>query len=511
MSRDDLIALVAAKDALIERQARTIERQNAQIERQAAHIAELMERAETLEARLAKLEYLLSRNSKNSSSKPSRDDDLGKTPPPESSGPSGGRGKRSRGKQKGAPGANLAWSDDPDDTRPRFPGGVCGCGSDLREATDLGVVDRYQQHEIPLVAAEIIQFEQHAVVCRCGSTHVAARPEGAAGGPSGTAGYGPNLVAFGVYLLVVHHLPVQRCREILESLTGAAPSPGFIHSILKRAAVALAEADRRIRTLITLAYAVCMDETPLKVGSKTPKPGKKQAKMYLLVACTEFYTHFLLGDRSLATFKASVLADKSGHIIVHDRYQPYDSAEIGPFLHQLCCAHLLRDIDNAAEVYPGTHWPAQIADALRGLIHQANLARHGGHNTIDPHVKDELIHRFRHGVRVGLAETISRGDRPGEAKTRNLLEVLHDREDDVLRFADDLNVPPTSNQAERDLRPSKLQENISGRLTSEERTKDRYTILGVISTAAKHGHDKLTTLRDALLGRPWTPDLPAPT
>ena len=81
---------------------------------------------------------------------------------------------------------------------------------------------------------------------------------------------------------------------------------------------------------------------------------------------------------------------------------------------------------------------------------------------------------------------------------------------EVLRFAHDLKVPPTSNQAERDLRPSKIQQNISGRLTSENRTQDRYTILGVLSTAAKHGLNMITVLGDALKGRPWMPALPAP-
>ena len=112
----------------------------------------------------------------------------------------------------------------------------------------------------------------------------------------------------------------------------------------------------------------------------------------------------------------------------------------------------------------------------------------------------------------------SHGTRPGERKARLLLEVLRDRPNDVLRFAHDLKVPPTSNQAERDLRPSKIQQKISGRLTSIARTQDRYTILGYVSTAAKHGlstaakHglDKITALRDALTGRPWMPALPAP-
>ncbi|MGH3999492.1 MAG: IS66 family transposase [Pseudonocardiaceae bacterium] len=112
-------------------------------------------------------------------------------------------------------------------------------------------------------------------------------------------------------------------------------------------------------------------------------------------------------------------------------------------------------------------------------------------------------------MRVGLSDTLTHGDRPGERKARLLLEVLRDRETDVLRFAHDLKVPPTSNQAERDLRPAKIQQNISGRLTSDQRTQDRYTIRGVLSTAAKHGQNMMNVLREALSGRLWMP--PPPT
>lgn len=80
----------------------------------------------------------------------------------------------------------------------------------------------------------------------------------------------------------------------------------------------------------------------------------------------------------------------------------------------------------------------------------------------------------------------------------------------MLRFAHDLRVPPTSNQAERDLRPAKIQQKISGRLTSEKRTEDRYRIRGYLSTAAKHGRNTMNALRDTFLGRPWIPPDPAP-
>jgi transposase len=513
MTRDELIALVGVQAERIAGQEARIAGQDAQIVSMAGQIAELMDANEALTvaneavaARLARLEHLLSRNSSNSSSPSSKDDDPGRTPPREKKKP-GGPG-RSKGKQRGAPGSNLAWSDTPDDRRDRFPEGTCGCGAELAGAADLGVVDRYQQVEVPLMTATLTQFEQHAVRCGCGKLHTATRPEGARPGP---VGYGPNLQAWAVYLMVVQFIPVQRCVQMLESLTGAAPSAGFVHGMLTRAAALTDEVDKRIRALITCAYAVCCDETPLRVGAKRPKPGRKKAEKYLLVACTDRWTHYQLGDRDLATFKAFVVKDLTDSVIVHDRYQNYDSQELGTLVHQLCCAHLLRDLDGAGEVYPDAHWPKQIADALRALIHEANLAREQNRPCIDPVVKDELLYRLHHGVLVGLSDTTTVGNRPGERKARLLLEVFRDRRGDVLRFVDDLKVPPTSNQAERDLRPAKIQQNISGRLTSEQRAKDRYKILGYVSSAAKNGLDKMRVLREAILGRPWMPDLPAPT
>ena len=79
----------------------------------------------------------------------------------------------------------------------------------------------------------------------------------------------------------------------------------------------------------------------------------------------------------------------------------------------------------------------------------------------------------------------------------------------MLRFLTDTAIPPTNNQAERDLRPAKTQQKISGRLRSETTTRDRYAIRGYASTAPKHGPDAFTAIRDALAGNPWMPPIPA--
>lgn len=448
--------------------------------------------------RVARLERLVSRNSRNSGTPPSKDDDLGRTPPADEPEAAGGDLPRKRGRRKGAPGAHLAWSPDPNETLDHFPQGVCGCGSDLAGAADLGVYAAHQQIDVPLMAATVTQHDRHAVRCGCGKMHVAARPEDVA---DTSVSFGPNLVSWCVYLMVAHAIPVARCADLVEALTGTRPSDGFVHSLLARGAAAVAETNRMIRTLITLAHVVSCDETPIRVGGR-------KVKKHLLVACTKIYTWYLLGDRSLDTFEVFVLPDLTG-VVVHDRYQNYDAKIFGHLVHQLCTAHLIRDCTDAAETYPDAHWPTQIREALQALIHAANLAREQHLPAIPAHIADPLISAYRHGVRIGLKEV---GRVPGrkQPKHRALLEDLRDREHDILRFTTDLRIPPTSNQAERDLRPAKTQQKISGRLTSDTVTEHRYAIRGYISTVSKHGTDVMTAIRDAILGRPWTPPVAAP-
>jgi hypothetical protein len=484
--------LDAARDALIALQGQLIAMLSAQN-------AALAARAGELEERLTRLERAASRNSGNSSLPPSLDDQPGRIPPPAPGRRGKGKG-RNPGKQPGAPGSYLAWSKDPDRTVPHFPRGVCACGADLTGAADLGVAASHQEIEIPEITATVIQHDLHEVACRCGTVHQAPAPAGA--GAPGTVTYGISLQAWCVYLMAAHAIPVHRCAELIEALAGAKPSPGFVHSLLARAAAAVKHANQLIRALIITAPVICADETPIRAG-----PGPKARKRYLLVACTNLLTCYFLGDRSLASFEAFVFPDLTG-AVVHDRYQNYD--KFPGITHQLCAAHLLRDIEDAAQSYPGAVWPGQIADALRALIHAANLAREQGLAAVPPDAAAGYLRLFRHGVRVGLASVRRRpGAKVQQPPARLLLECLRDREDDVLRFLSDLRIPPTSNQAERDVRPAKTQQKISGRLRSEQATRHRYALRGYISTAAKHGVSVFTALRHALAGNPWMPPIPA--
>lgn len=467
-----------------------------------ALIVRLREANATLEERVRRLERQASRNSGNSSMPPSTDDLPGRTKPAPKRAKNSGRG---RGKQKGAQGNALAWVAEPDEWVPHRPQGSRGCGADLADACDVGIERSHQVHDLPDVHITVWQHDVYRVRCGCGAEHVGRLPDEVSTAP---ASYGVNLKSLAVYLLVYQHVPVARCVQLIADLTGGRrPSDGFVHGMLTRCATALAEVVAAIKTLITLARVVGFDET-------TPRCGPAGQKKYVLSASTENATAYHLGGRDLDSFAEFGILPAFAGIAVHDRYGNYFHPRWDTLAgHQACTAHLLRDFADTAETYPDAHWPTQATRALRGLITAWHVARDAGLPAIAADIRDELVLEFRRAVRVGLSQVPlvpgprhSTAQRPG----RDLLEFRRDREADVLRFCSDTRIWPTNNISERDLRPTKTQQKISGRLTSEDVTQDRLDIRSYIDTARKQGINIMTALRQAITGNPWRPPSLAP-
>lgn len=309
--------------------------------------------------------------------------------------------------------------------------------------------------------------------------------------------YGPELRALALYFLVRQHLPVERAREAIAELCGGEVSAGWLRSLLALGADVVAEPVDAIEQRIAAEKVVGFDETPLKVGPK----GEKR---YVLSASTLLFTLFMLGGRDKASFWVFLLGRMLG-VVVHDRYALYDAEEFVGFLHQLCVSHLLRDLQDAVETYPEAVWPVQLQQALRGLVHQANLARAAVLAEVPAALRDPLVAEYRGAVRVGLRDVPAAEKGAKQPVGRCLLECLRDRQDDMLRFVFDLDVWPTNNQSEGDLRPFKTQQKISGRLTSAAVAACRLQIASYLSTTRKHSVSALHALRLAFRGTPWMP------
>ena len=258
----------------------------------------------------------------------------------------------------------------------------------------------------------------------------------------------------------------------------------------------LVDVEKLIKSLIVLARVIHVDETTSNING---------ARWWLHVASTPTLTAYHLhpsrGRAAVTEFE--VLPAFRG-TVVHDALSVYDAYPQAR--HALCGAHLARELVAAAEAAPDQIWPEQALRALHTLNAAAHQARDQQLPAIPPETADPLLDSWRHALLVGLTEH-RRVPGRRQSKTRNLLERLHDREDQVLLFARDLSVPFTNNQAERDVRPTKTQMKISGCHRSETTAKAWLRVRGYISTVAKHGDNILDALRNAITGRPWKPPL----
>ena len=90
-----------------------------------------------------------------------------------------------------------------------------------------------------------------------------------------------------------------------------------------------------------------------------------------------------------------ILAGFAG-IAVTDRYGNYFHTTWKNISgHQACVQHLLRDLQDCAETYPGTIWPGQAQEALRALIHARNQASGDGLDAIPAAIREPLQRQFR--------------------------------------------------------------------------------------------------------------------
>jgi transposase len=465
--------------ALVVEQARVIAELRVENER-------LRAENERLSARVAELERRLNRHSGNSSLPPSADAFVR---PEKKAAPKSGR---RRGGQPGSAGGGLAMVEKPDTVDDHLPESCAGCGAGLGLAGSVGY-ERRQVWDVPLVTVTVTEHRAHRCRCACGTTTRAAMPVTVAGSP---ASYGPNLRALAVYLLVFQHIPVERTAQLITDLTGANVSTGWVSGVLAQAADLVADSLTLIRALLTLGHVLHADETTTRIGS---------GRRWLHVACTERLTLLGLGPRSREGANAlGVLPDFRG-VVVHDSLALYDGYPDAR--HQLCGAHLIRDLTAAAEDHPDERWPVQVRWALAELNKQAKKAAEQGLADIPPERALVYLQAFHHGVAVGLS-LHPRAPGRKQSPTRNLLERLRDRSADVLRFADLPGlVPFTNNTGERALRPVKTQVKISGCHQSETGAAAWLAVRSYLDSARKHGLNALDAIRRAFTGHLWMPPI----
>jgi len=299
----------------------------------------------TLNARVAELERRLGKDSSNSSRPPSSDG-LGKPPAPRRQRRGGGRAP---GKQPGAPGAYLAQVPEPDQVVVHPPERCGGCGGDLTLAPVMGVEAR-QVFDLPQVRLWVCEHRAERRACACGQVTAGVFPEQA----RAAACYGPGVRALGVYLGVWQHVPVERATQVLDDGVGADVSAGWLGGLLPEAAGGLGGFMDRVREQLAGAEVAHFDETGARVAGRLA---------WVHSASTPLLSLFTVHPkRGVVAMDAAGVLPGFGGVAVHDGWSPY--WRYPKATHALCAAHLLRELEAAAEL-EGRAGPPSLASGSR--------------------------------------------------------------------------------------------------------------------------------------------------
>jgi len=463
----------------------------AQLESVLARVTSVEGENATLRAENAALRATLDTTSRNSG-KPPSSDGPGVKPHPKSQRVVSGR---KPGGQPGHEGQTLRLVDAPDEVRVHAPARCHGCGQSLADVPALRR-ERRQVVDIPPVRARVIE---HQVVTTC--------CPGCATETSGTfpldvaapVQYGPGVATLAVYLTQEQLLPLARTRAVLAEVFGCPITQRTVERAVADCHERLAVAAAAIKQGVTAAEVAHFDETGVNIGGTTA---------WLHVASTPHLTFYAIHQkRGRAAMDAIGVVPQFRGRAVHDGLPSY--GHYGQCAHALCNAHHLREL-TFVEEHLGQGWATDLKGLLREIKRAADDARGHGLAAVSAEAQREFARRYDAILGEGMRAnpppppTGKRG-RPKRGKAGSLVDRLREHKAETLAFMTDLAVPFDNNQAERDIRMTKVREKISGCFRTPTGTERFCRIRGYISTLRKQGMPILSALGQAIAGAPPLP------
>jgi len=494
-----LTGIIARQDEMIAEQAGTIARQAGTIAGQAVEIEGLRGQMEGLRGqmeglrreneRLAEAEathydrsvklanevaWLRSRLGKDSrnSSKPPSSDGLKKRVIKSSRRVSGLK----PGGQPGHPGRTLALSDNPDEVFEVRPTICGGCQHDLSGIAPERF-ERRQVFDLPKIRPHVAEYKVGSLRCpNCGRLEKGEAPQGV----TRQVQYGPNALALVVYLSVAHHVAVARCAEVMSEVMDLPVSVGTVHKAITTAgAAAMKEFAPWAVDKLKHSDVVHVDETGFNVAGRLAWALVASNDQVTLIDVKWSRTRDAINEIGVLSFFKGVM--------VHDAAAVYDGYPEA--LHQLCNAHLLRELEAVVEHHQKIDkeawcWAEQCAVAIRTAIHHP-----------------EKVDEVRQLITSALASTdrLNHPDGALGSAHRALARRIKIRLDDYLRFTHTPGVEPTNNPAEQEIRTFKTKQKVSGCMRTLPGARHFAILRSYISTARKHDTKPLHPITTLLL------------
>ena len=437
-------------------------------------IASKDEEIAKLKAKIAELESgakPIAKTSTNSSVPPSKNP-IGVPHTQSQRKPSG----RKTGGQKGHQGSTRLQSENVTGSERWYPAAVCPeCGKplDMESAT---IAATRQVVDIPLpIMATVVNHLQMQVKCTCGHCCKGQFPENV----NAPVSYGPNIMAMTSYLSTYQNIPFKRLTHLFETIFGLHISEGSVSNMLNAMRKLSKTPYEMIRRKVATGQVAGADETGVNVNGKNNWLWAFQNAVATFLAFDKSRGHDVVN-------KNFSHKEQGGIVWVTDRWPAYFMGDVGIEDHQICIAHLLRNLTYTMQAFPDDAWSLDMLDLLKDSV------RHRHEGDIGQDVRTEMEGR--------LDELLARSPiytkEDGEAtELDKLKKSIAKHRDHVFTFLTNPAVPPTNNDSEKALRPAKTKLKVSGCFRTETGVENYATVASVIQTAIKNGQDPFEVLR----------------
>jgi len=430
----------------------------------------ILERVDKLEQenKALKLElahYKNPKNSRNSSIPPSKDENR----PLKTKSLRTSSGKNSGG-QKGHDGTTLVMAEEPDFIVEHKPGYCHNCGKDLSAIVGELIAKR-QIVDIPPIMPEYTEHRLYEVKCTCGHHTVPVFPDGV----NSPIGYGSNVEAAIAYMHTRQYLPIARMGEYFKDVCGLPISQGAICNILERFAQKATSAYKLIAAKLENSKVVGSDETGARVNGKKGWFWTWQNSLLTFIAFSLKRGTSAIMDNFPNGFLFAVL--------VHDCWKSHFETNVKT--HQICIAHLLRELKFFEERYR-SNWATSLKKLLHDALELKNNLSPPDFNATIPQ-RTEIEKRLSDLLQIQI---------PLEMKeVCTFQNRMNNYKDYIFTFLYFHEVPPDNNGSERAIRNVKVKQKVSGQFKTQRGAVIYAIIRSVTDTCIKNGQNILAAFQ----------------
>ena len=266
---------------------------------------------------------------------------------------------RKPGGQQGHEGSTLKMTQAPDETEDVAANYCTKCGASLEDCER--ILDYVTQVvSIPDMKPVVKEIRHYITVCKqCGERIQSHAPRKRG---SNAVVYDATVKSLVVYLSVVMFLPYGRIENFFTEVFGLEISQGSFVNWVNEAKKNAAPAIEKIKECIMKSAVVGFDESGLYCNKKLD---------WTWIAQTVYFTLLFHGNgRSHKELESRFGNSLERMVTVTDRHSAYFTLN---FLnHQVCVAHLLRELQYLNELDTEQQWSRNVESLLQQAVHKRN-------------------------------------------------------------------------------------------------------------------------------------------